>query len=389
MSLCTPACEREAAAVIADAANRGIRLRLLGGGTRATAARALSARAITGITRYHPEDRVMTARAGTPLPEVTAALARAGQRLSFEPPDHRRLLGNDGPPTIGGVAATNLSGPRRPFAGAARDSLVGLRFINGRGEIVQTGAGVTKNVAGLDLTKLVAGASGRLGFITEVTFRVFAAPQAEVTLAAPGQTPVAAIELFARLLVSGVRLTGAAWLSAAAARHTADVRFDDEPVTLMRLEGLATAVDDAAVHLRDQLGSAARRLNGPPSRRLWRAVGDVEPIVGGTAWRISTPVDAGGALATDLCRLHRAMVMVDWRGGLTWVRLPNGADTNDLRRLIANVAGATARPMRESDGAPIVPKVSTAHRALADRLKRALDPRDIFEPGVGVAPPAS
>lgn len=390
MSLCSPTCEHEAATIIGNAADRGVRLRLLGGGSRATATRGLSARALTGITRYHPEDRVITARAGTPLPDVTAALADHGQQLSFEPPDHRRLLGAVRPPTIGGVAATNLSGPRRPFAGAARDSLIGLRFINGRGELIQTGAGVTKNVAGLDLTKLVAGAWGRLGFITEVTFRVFTAAQAEVTIAVPGQAPIAAIELFARLLASGTRLTGAAWLSPTAAHRTTHEYIGGGPVTLLRLEGLAAAIDDMASHLRDQLGGSARRLDGPPSRRLWQAVGNAEPVANGATatpvWRISTPVDAGGSVAADLSRLRDAAVVVDWRGGLIWIRSPDGAETDAVRRRIATVPGAFARPMRESDGATISPRATAAHRALADRLKRALDPHDIFEPAVALAP---
>jgi glycolate oxidase FAD binding subunit len=132
-------------------------LRVVGGGTRGGAGGGLS-----GVVLCEPGALTPVARAGTPLAEVEALLAGEGQRLAFEPPDFRALLGVDGASTIGGVAAANASGPRRVQAGAARDAMIGVRFVDGCGTVVKNGGRVMKNVTGYDLVKLMAGSRGRL-----------------------------------------------------------------------------------------------------------------------------------------------------------------------------------------------------------------------------------
>ena len=170
------------------------------------AARSLSTRHHTGITLYAPKELIISARAGTPLPEIEAALAECGQHLIAEPPDLGALLrAPDRPQTIGGIVATNLSGPRRVAWGAMRDHVLGLRFVTGSGEVVHSGGRVLKNVTGLDLCKLLSGSHGTLGVITEVTLKVLPAPEATGTLVLPGLDAVA----------------GVAALSAASARRSA------------------------------------------------------------------------------------------------------------------------------------------------------------------------
>ncbi|MBV9115155.1 MAG: FAD-binding protein, partial [Hyphomicrobiales bacterium] len=148
MTTHTPRTEAEAASVIADAAARRVPLSIMGAGTKRSLGRftqtqdVLSSAAISGITLHEPAELVIAARAGTPLAEVERKLAQDRQRLPFEPMDYRPLLGTSGEPTIGGVAATNLSGPRRIKAGACRDSFLGARFVNGRGEVVKSGGRV-------------------------------------------------------------------------------------------------------------------------------------------------------------------------------------------------------------------------------------------------------
>src|SRR5262245_50256929 len=166
--LLQPADETELAAVVADAAAKRTPLAVEGGGTlrglgrpMQTAA-TLSTAKLAGVTLYEPAEMVLSARAGTPVAEVEALLAGTGQRFAFDPPYLRAFYGSSGAPTIGAVAAANLSGPRRIVAGAARDGLIGVRAVTGRGELVKSGGRVMKNVTGLDLVKFLAGSYGTL-----------------------------------------------------------------------------------------------------------------------------------------------------------------------------------------------------------------------------------
>ena len=156
-----------------------------GGGTRrivAALGEAIDTSGLTGVRIHEPGALTLVAGAGTPLAEVEAVLAEQRQRLAFEVPDLRRMLGRDGVSTLGGVAAANASGSRRVQVGACRDQVLGLRFVNGAGVVVKAGGRVMKNVTGLDLTKLLVGSQGRLGVITELAFRVQAVPEAVATL---------------------------------------------------------------------------------------------------------------------------------------------------------------------------------------------------------------
>ena len=179
--------EEELAEAVRDA---GGPLRIRGGGTRPVgrpvAGAALDVSGLCGIRLYEPGALTLVAAAGTPLAEIEAALAGEGQRLAFEPADWRGLLGTTGEPTLGGVIAANVSGPRRVQAGAARDALLGVRFVDGRGTVVKNGGRVMKNVTGYDLVKLMAGSWGTLGVLSEVSLKVLPAPEAAATLAITG-----------------------------------------------------------------------------------------------------------------------------------------------------------------------------------------------------------
>jgi len=173
----TGLCER-----VATAAARGERLCIRGGGTKdfyggALQGEVVDMRPFTGIVAYEPKELVLTVRAGTPLAEVEAALVAERQMLPFEPPHFAAGA------TIGGIVATGLSGPRRAYSGAVRDFVLGARIVNGKGESLAFGGRVIKNVAGYDVSRLMAGALGTLGILTEISFKVLPLPPAEATLA--------------------------------------------------------------------------------------------------------------------------------------------------------------------------------------------------------------
>src|SRR5687768_13684380 len=271
MTVLTPATEPDAAAMIAEAAARRMPLAVAGGATKEAVGRpaqteaTLSSAALTGVTLYEPAELVIAARAGTPLSEIVATLAERGQQLPFEPMDHRVLLGSTGAPSIGAVAAANVSGPRRIMAGAAPDRLIGVRFVNGQGEAVTSGGRVMKNVTGLDLVKLMAGSWGTLGFLTEVTFKVLPRPERVATLALSELDDVRAIEVLCAAVASPFEVTGATHLPAAL--DGAGGR------TLLRIEGFSLSVDHRLDALRRLLKGfgAVDVVEGEAADALWRA----------------------------------------------------------------------------------------------------------------------
>src|SRR6056297_2062864 len=197
----TPSTEADLAAIIRDADGP---LRIEGGGTRpvggASNGARLSTAAVTGVALYEPGALTLVARAGTPGAEIEAVLAAEGQRLAFEPMDHRGLLGTEGTPTIGGVVAANGSGPRRIQAGACRDFLLGVRYVDGQGRVIRNGGRVMKNVTGYDLVRLMAGSYGTLGVLTEVALKVLPTARSTGVLRIEGLGDADAIATLSRAL---------------------------------------------------------------------------------------------------------------------------------------------------------------------------------------------
>lgn len=207
------------------------------------AARTLSTRALTGITLHAPQELIVSVRAGTTVPDLEAKLAEGNQWIISEPPELSGLLGV-GVASIGGIVATNLSGPRRVTSGATRDHVMGLRAVNGVGDILRCGGRVLKNVTGLDMCKLLAGSHGTLGVITEVTLKVL--PRAERTgsLVLRGLDPVRGVAMLAAALGSPYGPTGAAFLPPDAARR---VLPGQGSATIVRIEDFAVKIGRAHV----------------------------------------------------------------------------------------------------------------------------------------------
>lgn len=336
-----------------------------GGGTRAVGRRDLAGPVIdtsglSGIARYEPDALTLVAAAGTPLAEIEAVLAQAGQRLAFEPADWRGFLGTSGASTIGGVVAANVSGPRRVQAGACRDALLGVRFVDGTGTVLRNGGRVMKNVTGYDLVRLLAGSWGTLGVLSEVALKVEPQPEAEVTLALAGLSPAAAVPALAAALGSPFAATGAAWLPGAGA--------------LVRIEGFARALAARADRLAAVLarfGAVERPTDGPS---LWAEVARVAPFHGrdGAVWRFSVKPSQAGALAARL----GGEVVLDWGGGLVWALLPEGVDARALARPYQGHA-----TLMRGAGFPVFEPEPPVVAALSQRLRARFDPRGILNPG--------
>jgi len=395
MNVERPASESEAAALVADAADRRATIEIVGGGTRrgvgrpVAADRVVSTSGLAGIVAHNPAEMVMTALAGTPVAEIEAVLAARRQRLAFEPPDHRALLATAGTPTIGAVAAANLSGPRRLAAGAARDALIGLRFVNGRGEVLRSGGKVMKNVTGLDLVKLLAGSWGTLGLITEVTFKLQPMPETETTLVLSGLTDDAAIAVLAHAMASSAEVSGAAHVPEPLAARLAGGALGGASATLLRLEGFAESVAIRAALLEERfaaLGPLTRHGDGQ-SAALWRDIRDVSPFAGRTQplWRVSLKPSAGPAFALDLRRAAPATLFFDWQGGLVWAQMQDDAEAATMRRLVRAHGGGHATLWRGPEAlrlaVPPFEPPPPALAALSARVKAALDPAGLFNPG--------
>lgn len=369
-----PLSEAEAADVVAQAHARKSTLAIRGGGTRAGLGRPVRAAVLdlsglTGVTLYEPSEMVLSARAGTALSEIEALIGQRGQMLPFEPADHRRLYGSAGEPTIGAVAACNISGPRRIQAGAARDHLIGLRLVNGRGEIVKTGGRVMKNVTGLDLVKLNAGAHGTLGALTEATFKLLPRPERAATLAASGLSDAAAVDAMSRALGSPFEITGAAHLPGG--------------LTLLRLEGFAESVDYRIGALRGLLGVALDVLALEEAARMWRDIRDAAPILDpaeNAVWRISVAPSVGPKAVARLAPLG-ARWFYDWGGGLVWASVPAAAN---VRAALAGLSGH-ATLMRAPDAArvttPVFEPLSEPVMTLTAGVKKSFDPGGVLNPG--------
>ncbi|MGX9966958.1 glycolate oxidase subunit GlcE [Roseomonas sp. F4] len=381
--LIAPSDEAGVAAAVREAGATGAPLSIEGHGSKrgllrpVQAARGLTTRGLTGITLYKPTELVLSARAGTPLPEIEAALAEHGQMLAPEPPDTRAIFGAELPATIGGIVATNLSGPRRITSGAIRDHLLGIRFVNGVGEVVRNGGRVLKNVTGLDLCKLLAGSHGTLGVLTEVTIKVLPAARASATLAIAVPDLAAGVRALSAGLTSPFGITGAA------------LRLDAAgPVALLRLEDFPDFVAYRAGRLRDDLAALGDVTLIEDSAAIWCDIRDAVPLAAmpeDAIWRISVRPSAAPAVAAALQAAFGARLLLDWGGGLIWVAGP----ATEAAHATVMTAAAAARgsftlfrapaPMRAA--VPVLPEEAPALAAIGAQVKAALDPLGLFNPG--------
>ncbi|MFT4101608.1 MAG: glycolate oxidase subunit GlcE [Burkholderiaceae bacterium] len=333
---------------------------------------------LRGVISYEPTELVITARGGTSLEAVQALLARHGQMLAFEPPAF-------GPrSTIGGVVAAGLSGPRRMASGSVRDFVLGAALLPASGELLYFGGQVMKNVAGYDVSRLLAGSLGILGLITEVSLKVLPVPAAQASL----RMPVPGSRIIRLLNEWGgqpLPISATAWAPPAHGLGGVDA----PGVLTVRLSGARAAVEHAAERIGEPFAAAGvTRLDPAEAERYWADVRDHrDPFFAGDAplWRLSLPSTAS---LTDLPDLGDGRQFVEWGGALRWLR--TAADAT-IVRAAAEHLGGTATLFRGGwrTGAqagrstpfgvfhPLAPVNMRLHR----QLKQAFDPNGIFNPG--------
>lgn len=413
MNTFTPTHEDEAAACIAEAHRNTTPLRIVGGGSKQGLGRpvqthhSLSTACLSGIRLYEPKELVVVVGAGTRVQDLEETLSKHGQRLSFEPPDLGPVLGitpNKG--TVGGLVACNLSGPRRIRDGAARDNILGLRLINGRGEIIKTGGRVMKNVTGLDLCKIVTGSYGTTGLVTEVALKVLPCPDHAVTLCIFGLESAEGCRMLREALATPWEVSGGVHLPPKLAKNAPSIA-SDRAVTLIRIEGFEEQVGYRFSRLKAHLLGVNPNIDIDAltigHETLWRWVRDccpfTNPCIGQSdqglhdlIWRLSLRPTDGPAFAARLKSMpdfETSLFWYDWGGGLVFLvcSVRQGDDpayATEIRKHLADFGGhATLLRASETIRATVPPfqPPSKIEARLERGILRAFDPEGLLNPG--------
>ena len=399
LTMMNPANERELTRLVQDAAAAGRRLEIIGGSSKSHIGRpmqtdgSISTRTMRGIPLYEPTEHVMSAKAGTPLFMIEAELASANQMLAFEPIDLGLAIGaQPHQMTIGAVFATNFSGSRRILAGSARDHLLGLRAVNGRGEAFKSGGRVLKNVAGYDLSRGLSGSWGTLAVLTETTFKVMAKPEETRTVIFPGLPDEIAVEVMSAALATPYEVSGTIHLQTAMVARLWHQRLRDtkQSITALRVENFSNSVGERAARLNELLSvyGYAEELGNADSLAFWDEIRQVSFLQGSTdpVWRISTAPNMGPRIVRAISGYMDCKAVYDWSGGLLWLEVLPTADAGsaDIRRVIA-INGGHATLIRAEPsvraGIDVFQPLEPGLDRLTRRLKSAFDPAGVFNPG--------
>ncbi len=398
-----PRDDKDLAETVAKLAAANEAIEVKGAGTKrgigrpVTAATIIETSAMTGLTLYEPTELVMSARAGTPLAQIEATLAERGQLLAFEPIDLGPISGGaGGQQTIGGVFATAASGPRRITSGSARDHILGVKAVNGRGEMFKSGGRVLKNVTGYDVGRALVGSWGTLAILTELTFKVMPRPERTETLVWPGLTEEIAVEAMCAALGTPFEVNGTMHLSAALTSRLElkSLAREAAPITAIRIENFASAVDYRANRLADALKifGTPHKLGHDASMAFWGELRRLSVFTRLASeaprqlWRLSTSPRKAPAVMAAIRRNTEAEACLDASGGLIWLEVPASADAGaaDIRRILAGAGGhatliSAEREVRES--VEVFHPMNAVIERLSTGLKDAFDPARILNPG--------
>ncbi|MDD7911375.1 glycolate oxidase subunit GlcE [Pseudovibrio exalbescens] len=357
-------------------------------GRQVQGAHTLALSELKGIVDYEPSELVLTAKAGTPLAEIESLLESEGQELAFEPVDYGPVLGGEvGKGTFGGALAANLAGPRRLKAGAARDHVLGLQAVAGRGELFKAGGRVVKNVTGYDLARAFCSSWGTLAVASEITVKVAPKAAQEKTLCLFGLDGQQATNAMSAAMGSSAEVSSAAYIPPALAASVKGEFAGTQSVTALRLEGIPASVEYRIGTLKRELSGfgAIDVLEADGSRKLWRSLRQLDAFTGSqtTLWRVSVAPTNAESFISGLSQ--DAVVLRDWAGGLLWVSDPAENDGTALREALRKCGGGHATLVRGSPtlraSAEVFQPLDPGLAALTRRLKQQFDPHGILNPG--------
>lgn len=392
MARLVPTSAEEARDMVAAAAADGIALEIVSGGTKRQLGRPVEAETrldlsrLSGVISYEPEELLLEVLPATPLSEIETLLAQRRQTLAFEPPHWTSFYDTPGRATIAGAIAGNLSGPRRPFAGAARDHLLGATFVTGRGELQRAGGRVVKNVTGFDVPKLLAGSFGTLGVFTALTLRVLPAAADEATLVLRDLPEARALAVLARAAGLPAQPSGLVHLPRAILQRGWTHRFGEAALTALRFEGARESLSERIARVRRALHlPEGDLLSASPSRAFWRDIRELAPFarLPGALWRLSVPPGDGLAVAAEI---GASATLFDWAGGQLFclVEAEASADATLVRQTLRRRSGH-ATLLRASEALrqriDVFEPMTPALDGLTRRLKAAFDPNGILNPG--------
>jgi glycolate oxidase FAD binding subunit len=307
--------------------------------------KAINVADYAGVVEYQPTELVITVRAGTTISDLQEILGQENQFLACDPPEF------DGKATIGGTLACNQSGPSRPWYGSIRDHVLGVCLINGKGEHLQFGGQVMKNVAGYDVSRLQAGAMGTYGLLTEVSLKVLPKPESSITVR---RHIVAddAIRVMNEVSMTPAPLTGACW-------------YDGD--MYLRLSGPGAVIEAAAARVEGELFV--------DSAVFWTALREQTLPLFATAqdlWKFSLRPNSPHIKA-------QSDWLIDWGGAQRW--LAGQHDRDELESISASAGGEATRHRGGDRSADVLPSVSASKRAVLTHMKQAFDPAGVFNPG--------
>jgi glycolate dehydrogenase FAD-binding subunit len=389
----------ELAYLVAEAADTRTPLEVMGRGTKREIGRpvqhgaVLSTENLVGVPLYEPSELVVVALAGTPMAQIEAMLAEHDQGFPFEPVDLGPILGfGRGQGTIGGVVAANLSGSRRILAGSARDHVLGVQAVNGRGDTIRSGGRVTKNVTGYDLARAIAGSWGTLAVMTEISLKVLPVQREVRTVLCFGLADPNGVETLCLALGTPFEVSGTVHIHAELAEGFSDQEIANAgvSVTAIRVENFPASARYRSSRLKQMLQAyaPALELDTMRSRIFWDEVRALKMFEknGRPLWRISTVPSTAAKLVASVARKIDVRVLYDWSGGLVWLETPPISDAGavEIRRTLAEFGGHATLIRADASaraGVDVFQPLAPPLMALTVAVKQAFDPVGILNPG--------